>query len=208
MRKFAFFALSFGLSFLLFCSAFLAVIVVSGARLIEKDVAYNSVAERSVENTGSTNILLLYCEPKDNRVAAALLEISGSDFSTTARPLTVSKEAENFAYNDQVNTFAETVSIQNDLKLQSFIKFDSESFAKISDRLNGVVYNNEGIEQLLTGTQAAEIMDSQLLCLAGCQFVETMKKKDILTEFKNIANITENNLSLADVLVALKEVEK
>ncbi|MBE6798557.1 MAG: hypothetical protein E7525_02090 [Ruminococcaceae bacterium] len=217
MRKFAIFVLSFSASVVLFAIVAIAVLLLSGAgRDIIGSLGGGNVPNEqsgnklSVEAKGAESVagdglsvLIIYSEPATDELYLADCFISPVDFSFDACPLRPDKDFESsvklllsegklYSAIDSIQTFF-------GLEFQNFIKFDSESFRKIADRMDGVVYNENNTAVLLTGNQAVKKMDSEFLSFACSQFYDTASRRNILDEILYIADKTENDFSFPAV---------
>ena len=77
----------------------------------------------------------------------------------------------------------------------TFVKFNAETFAKTTDRLNGVVYNEKNKQFLLTGFQAVEAVSAETFPFFCEQLLQKAFEGNTEQEFLFVANRTENSLS-------------
>jgi hypothetical protein len=151
------------------------------------------------ENNAGVGLLAIYFEPTKGDLYIADCFVSTVDFSFTAQSLDpdeASKETITaLLSNGSFYSAVDSVCTSFDKEFKNFIIFDSESFRKITDRMNGVVYNEDGVDVLLTGSQAVKRMDSCLLQIACRQFYDTASSRNVVKEILYIVNNTENNFS-------------
>lgn len=222
MRKFGLFAMSFAASVFIFAIVCVAVLLLSGAGsdiidsfkgggskggsdapklLVEGGGGAETETADGVatENGEGLTMLVIYSEPKSDETYFSECFVSAKDFVLDSRPLEldsetaleVSKLLDDGLINSAVDLVCRTFSVNT----KNYIKFDGESFRKIADRMNGLVYNENGADVLLTGSQAVSRMDARLLSDACRQFYNAASKKNIMQEIMYIAGKTENNFS-------------
>lgn len=151
------------------------------------------------QNNDGISLLAIYFEPSKSELYIADCTVSTVDFSFAAcslEPDETSKETiKTLLLNGNIYSAVDSIETVFNKNFKTFILFDSESFRKITDRMNGVVYNEDGVDVLLTGSQAVKRMNSDLLELACCQFYDTASRRNVIKEILYIANNTENNFS-------------
>ena len=219
MRKLGLFAVSFAASVFMFAAVCIAVLLLSGAGsdivgIFKKGSADGSNAPKlSVEGGGETDtadgilaengegltVLVIYSDSHSAVNCFAECFVSSGDFTLNSRPLELDSqtahEVSELLNGGLINSAVDLVCKSFGINTKNYIKFDGESFRKIADRMNGLVYNESGVDVLLTGSQAVCRMDARLLSDACCQFYSAASKKNIMQEIMYIAGKTENNLS-------------
>lgn len=218
MRKFTKFVLTFSASLMLGVAVIIAIILTTGVGrdivgsiMNSRKTTDNQTGERlSVENEGEAkaentdvteglSVLVIFFEPSTNELYLSDCEVSSVDWQLTAVPLELgedmSETVKSLLSNGDVFSAVDCIKTHFSKNLQNFIKFDGESFRKIADRMNGVVYNENDYEVLLTGIQVLKRMDSLVLSQSLMQFYDTVSHRNVLNELLYIVNNTENNFS-------------
>lgn len=219
MKKIAAFSMAFAASFFIFIAVALAVLLLSGALdsvlegILGSDGQDNNdrrtegtAAEGTPEVSAEAESLLLIFEG-DGEVFLSLAELQPAQKNAeVAELLPLAKDTENAESTASAELYEKLNSegifvffngVRQSLgkDTQYYIKFNAESFAKIADRTGGLVYNEDGREFLLTGSQAAGMMNGAYFAEACETLLENAMKKDAVQEFIFAANTTVNNLS-------------
>lgn len=210
MRKFGIFVLSFAASAVLFVIVAVAVLLLSGTgkdiidRLsgTEKESAAPKLSVNA-DNEQAYRVLVMYWNDGAEDNYFTVCELSDGLSTFAAHPINLAPKdkarVQSLASEGLVNSVAEAVCEAYGINVEYFIKFDSESFAKTADRMNGVVYNDNGSARLLTGGQAVQLLNSELLAQSCSQFWDTAAGKNAIEEFFFLTETTEHNLSIKSV---------
>lgn len=208
MKKLVNFALSFGIAFFAFIIVAFAVFLFSGSLGSVLDGLFPGIRNnrqtkleppQNAQEVVKNAELLLMLEA-DERLYLSVAEIS---FSKDDFAVAVKRNAEdddcNELYrklaNDGLYVFSDKVKRSIGALSAAFIKFDGESFAKTTDRLNGVVYNEKNKQFLLTGFQAVEAVSAETFPFFCEQLLQKAFEGNTEQEFLFVANRTENSLS-------------
>lgn len=207
MKKLVNFALSFGIAFFAFIIVAFAVFLFSGSLGSVLDGLFPGIRNnrqtkleppQNAQEVVKNAELLLMLEA-DQRLYLSVAEISllKGDFWVVVKRNAEDdcKELYSKLENDGLYAFSDSAKRALAIPHAMFIKFDEESFAKTTDRLNGVVYNKKDKQLLLTGSQAVEVVDNETFHYFCEQLLQKAFEGNAEQEFLFVANRTENSLS-------------
>lgn len=202
MKKIAAFSISLGVAFFIFIAAAVAVLFMSGTGKRIFGTQGNSQPKeletpKNAEPVSlkSARLLLIY-EGKEE-VYMCVADVCPSKCEVTAEAISLLTPSELYCSlkTQGIYVFTSRVLEEERSGIDNYIKFNSESFGKITDRFDGLVYNNENRQILVTGTQAVEALNGTCFAEFAEQLIEKMLTRDACEEFLYIADATVNDLS-------------
>lgn len=208
MKRLVAFSLSFALSFIAFLIVAFAVLLFSGSfDTLFDNVFGNSGTQKQTQDkapqshspvvTKSAELLLILESDSEDYISIAKLYRSNGEISVSAEPISINQSEISLLHKEQGEGFAFIGAVLKSIGKEKikFIKFSKESFAKITDRLQGVVYNKNNKLVLLTGWQAVKEANDTTFPGFCEQLLRKALSENERQEFLALVNSTVNNLS-------------
>lgn len=230
MKKFALFALSFGASIFMFVIIVVIVLLASKSLGFSDEQSpstqqdNNRLSVDTVPPTNSLDVLVVFEDGfrqnssvnsstnldqtiennSEERLLFSFCEMDLEDKEVKAEQVILESGLEQQLiklYKDgAIYSMLDRLSNEKNINFHNFIIFDGESFAKTTDRLNGLVYNVNNEEVLLTGSQAVKQMNGEFLSFACCELFKRALEQDVKTELGYIIEIAKSDISLKKLL--------
>lgn len=196
MRRFAAFILSFLSALLLLSATAFGIFKLSRPKAEEKSSAEGENKMPDAE------IPLIAVYDDGVEVYAALLTLHVADGKCDAKPICniEGEPLREYLENNGFYPFVEAVKNTSGVPDAHFLKFNENSFIKVADRSNNLVYN-EGAsgERLLTGSQARSMLCDDSFAYLCRQIAEGSMDDALLSELLYFANTVENDLSYPEL---------
>ena len=196
MKRFAAFTLSF-LSALLLLSA-----TAYGIFMFSRPKAEDKKTEEGEEKIVDARIPLIAVYDDGDSVYAALLTLHTATGKCESEPiygvgaLTLKEYLDTCGFYPFIGAIRE----QHGVPDAHFLKFNENSFVKVADRSNNLVYNEKMNETvLLTGEQARALLSDDSFALLCRQIAEKSMSGELLPELLYLSGVVRNDLSYPEL---------
>lgn len=188
------FALSLGIALAFFCS--LAVLILFILNSNKKSETSENASKASVTNgtsryVGFTAVLL------SDPISACRITLDLDSGLATAEDIDLKATLGGDSTTSSVDGLYPMLGrlTENAPDFERYIAVGEEIFAKITDRVGGIVYNKNGTDILLTGMQAANLSKNGEFAVLCRSLAEAAMNYGLYDCFKFVANNSVNNLS-------------